>query len=160
MLSAVAIAALIASPVRPLLAYDWRDKGPKVEHRKTSPEPASLVSTAREYLGTPYVWGGVDKSGFDCSGFVNWVYAQNGYDLPRCAREQIFVGDAVTPAQLRAGDLLFFAPEPGSAQVSHVAMYVGDDAFIHASQGKGEVAYDRLSTRYFNNRFVYNRCDA
>lgn len=90
----------------------------------------AVVSTAMEYLGIPYVWGGTDpSSGLDCSGFTRNVFRRLGVELPRVSRDQARVGDAVgSLAEARPGDLLFFN-EP----VSHVAIYLGGDRMIHAA---------------------------
>jgi len=91
-----------------------------------SPTAADLVATARSFLGTPYLWGGTSAAGIDCSGFVQQVYRLNGVGLGRDADRQALEGrPADTPL---AGDLLFF----GSPHVTHVAMSLGDDDFIHA----------------------------
>lgn len=139
------------------LCYDWRQNSVPVQSRSSAPAPENLVSTAESFLGVPYSWGGTGVGGFDCSGFVNKVYAQNGYDLPRVSREQVFVGLEVSPVALQMGDLLFFNADPGQSRITHVAMFVRDDTFIHAAQGKGEVAYDRLTERYFAERLVAAR---
>jgi cell wall-associated NlpC family hydrolase len=134
------------------LAWHWRPVTMAVVPRSTPPAPEELVRSAREYLGVPYVWGGLSESGFDCSGFVNKVYALNGYDLPRTSREQYKIGSDVSRGGLSTGDLLFFVQNPGEERISHVAMYVADNEFIHDSTGKNQVAYDRL-TGYYAKRF-------
>ncbi|HET6346852.1 MAG TPA: C40 family peptidase, partial [Myxococcota bacterium] len=136
------------------LTYDWRDDSIPVAPRSTRPSPQELVKTAETYLGMPYSWGGTGQSGFDCSGFVNKVYAENGYDLPRVSREQVQVGLAVPRGAWSTGDLLFFSQEPGSDRVVHVGMYLNDAQFIHAAIGKGEVTYDRLTERYYAMRLT------
>jgi len=141
------------NPLFPLFVYNWRDKmGLPVTPRHTPPKPDELVSTAREYLGVPYDWGGTSAKGFDCSGFVNKVYAQNGYDIPRTSREQFKVGMEVDRSHLKTGDLLFFSSEPEDSKITHVAMYLDDDEFIHAAMGRGEVGYGRLTARYYAMR--------
>ena len=135
------------------LAWTWRPAYMAVVPRSSPPLPTELVTTAREYLGVPYVWGGLGEHGFDCSGFVNKVYAQNGYDLPRTSREQYKVGSDVPRSALTMGDLLFFVQNPGDDRISHVAMYVDDNEFIHDSTGKNQVAYDRLTSGYYSKRF-------
>ncbi|MFC1609406.1 C40 family peptidase [Myxococcota bacterium] len=122
--------------------------------RENPPDPRELVEIARSHLGTPYIRGGTGQGGFDCSGFVNKVYAQVGYDLPRVSREQFKVGLKVPRLSLQAGDLLFFVSSPGGERIAHVAMYVEDDELIHAVVGKGEVSYDRLTSRYYTQRFA------
>ncbi len=88
-----------------------------------------VVDTAKKYLGVPYVWGGTDPSkGLDCSGLVQQVYGELGYDLPRVSRDQAKVGTAVPSLdQARPGDLLAF-----NSPVTHIGIYVGDGKMIHA----------------------------
>ncbi len=106
------------------------------------------MSTAEQYLGVPYKWGGSSpSSGFDCSGFVKYVYGRQGVRLPRTSREQAGAGVKVTAriASLRQGDLMLFAEsrEP----ISHVAIYAGDGRIIHSSSSGGGVRYDDLGTQ-------------
>jgi len=117
-----------------------------------------VVQTAIESLGTPYIWGGTEDNGFDCSGLIQYAYGQHGIRLPRMSRDQARVGGEVTPvlAALRPGDILLFSARPG-AGVTHVGMYVGDLKFIHsASRG---VKLSRLDPRdpegaYWLDRWV------
>jgi cell wall-associated NlpC family hydrolase len=107
----------------------------------------SMVLTGQEHLGVRYVWGGSSPSeGFDCSGFVQYVYARNGVRLPRVSRDQARAGERVAAslANLKPGDLLFFAGSSGV--IDHVAIYVGDQTILHASSRRGEVVYDRLDS--------------
>lgn len=137
-----------------LFAWDWRPPSMRVVSRSEPPAPDEIIAKAREFLGTPYAWGGLgEEGGYDCSGFVNKVYAENGYDLPRTSREQYFVGAPVARGSLSMADLLFFVSKPGDTRISHVAMYINDSEFIHAAMGKGEVTFDRLSSRYYDARF-------
>ena len=113
----------------------------------------SLVETARTYLGVPYLFGGTTERGFDCSGLTGAVYQLNGLRLPRNSRDQFEVGTPVELAQARPGDLLFFATK-GPGRVSHVGMYVGRGAFIHApSPGQG-IREDAVTTRYYQQAFL------
>lgn len=102
-----------------------------------------VVQTAIESLGSPYVWGGTEDNGFDCSGLIQYAYGQHGIRLPRMSRDQARVGAEVTPAldALRPGDILLFSARPG-AGVTHVGMYVGDLKFIHS--GSRGVKLSRL----------------
>ena len=116
-----------------------------------------VLTTAKRYLGTRYRLGGTKPSAFDCSGFLRYVFAKNGVELPRTAREQSSVGQrvAVGVDSLRVGDLLFFRTPRGRA--SHVAMYVGNGRIIHASAGSRRVRYDDLASprgRWFIDRLT------
>jgi hypothetical protein len=113
-----------------------------VERAPPPPEPPrtitgnaqGVVRTALDALGTPYVWGGTQANGFDCSGLVQWAYRRHGIRLPRMSRDQASSGSEITPVvdALRPGDILLFAAQPGGG-VTHVGMYVGEQTFIHSS---------------------------
>jgi cell wall-associated NlpC family hydrolase len=106
-------------------------------------------------MGTPYRWGGETTRGFDCSGFVRYVFRHSeGIELPRTSREQAKVGQAVKRNELRPGDLITFATGGGS-RVSHVGVYIGGNQFIHSSSSRG-VRIDTL-TGYYAKRFVNAR---
>lgn len=113
-----------------------------------------VVAVAARYLGVPYVWGGTTPSGFDCSGFVQYVYAQVGISLPRTSRMQYTIGKFIPRAQLdmlEPGDLVFFGYGGDASQIHHVGMYVGNGVFIHAPGSGDHVKYssltDRITTR-------------
>lgn len=116
------------------------------EAHRAADVQAHVLATAKRYLGTRYRLGGTKPSAFDCSGFVRYVYARHGVELPRTAREQAAVGHpiAVGPDSLRVGDLLFFRTPRGAA--GHVAIYVGGGRIIHASSGSRRVRYDDLDS--------------
>jgi cell wall-associated NlpC family hydrolase len=90
------------------------------------PSRGNVVSIAMQYLGVPYVWGGASPSGFDCSGFTMYVYAQIGVSLPHYTGAQYAMGVAVPRDQLQPGDLVFFDG------LGHEGMYIGNNQFIHA----------------------------
>jgi cell wall-associated NlpC family hydrolase len=99
------------------------------------PESASsseVVSIAMQYLGCPYVWGGESPSGFDCSGFVMYVYKKVGVKLPHSSRLQYGCGQQISRGELRPGDLVFFY-----TPISHVGIYIGGGQMIHAA-GSGK----------------------
>jgi cell wall-associated NlpC family hydrolase len=103
------------------------------------------VSIAERYLDVRYVWGGSSpSSGFDCSGFVKFVYAQLGVQLPHYAAAQFASTVHIDPSQLQPGDLVFF--EPRADGPGHVGMYVGNDVFIEAPHAGDVVKFANLST--------------
>jgi len=114
---------------------------------------ASLVETARGYVGVPYLFGGTTERGFDCSGLTGAVYRLNGLRLPRSSQAQFEAGRAVDLDGARAGDLLFFATN-GGGRVSHVGLYLGQGTFIHAPRSGQGIRQDRLSDRYYSRAFV------
>lgn len=112
----------------------------------------ALVNTALEFRGVPYRNGGSDPSGFDCSGFVQYVFAKFGTVLPREVREQYRAGTSVDLDEVEAGDLLFF--ETVSRGASHVGMVVGAGQFVHAPSSRGVVRVERYDSSYWTRRFV------
>jgi cell wall-associated NlpC family hydrolase len=111
-----------------------------------------VTGTALELRGTPYRNGGSDPGGFDCSGFVQYVFAQHGVKMPRRVSDQFREGTSVDPSQIEAGDLVFFTTvAPGA---SHVGIALGGDEFVHAPSSTGEVRVERLSAAYWSARFV------
>jgi cell wall-associated NlpC family hydrolase len=116
---------------------------------RTSKIAQHLTSDALRFLGVPYVFGGTTASGFDCSGFVQHVFAMMGVDLPRTADAQYDAGHAAVGGP-RAGDLVFFDTYGG---VSHVGIYLGNGQFVHASSSRG-VMVSRLSDEYWAARYV------
>jgi cell wall-associated NlpC family hydrolase len=115
-------------------------------------DPGSLVQTALGFRGVPYRNGGTDPSGFDCSGFVQYVFRQHGLALPREVREQFVFGDPIAPENAREGDLVYFstvAPGP-----SHVGLIVGAGQFVHAPSSRGVVRVERLAVAYWASRLL------
>ena len=112
-----------------------------------------LIGTALELQGTPYLAGGDDPdTGFDCSGFVRYVFGVHHVWLPRTVAEQYRSGVKVNPKRPRAGDLVFFsttAPGP-----THVGIALGDGEFVHAPGRSSVVRIDRLDTAYWQQRFI------
>lgn len=114
---------------------------------------ANLVETARSYLGVPYLWGGTSAQGFDCSGLTLSIYRLNGLRLPRSSRDQYEAGTPISVQALQRGDLLFFATS-GAGRVSHVGVYVGDGAFIHAPSRGKNIRKEQFSDSYYQKTFV------
>ena len=115
-----------------------------------------IVAEARKYLGVRYVYGGTSPSGFDCSGFVYYVYRQCGYSITRTATAQNSVGAKVARADLQPGDIVIFYNGAKSA-IGHAGIYIGSNQFIHASSGGGRVMISSLSESYYNTRFYSAR---
>lgn len=110
-----------------------------------------LVDYAKQFQGTPYVYGSGGPSSFDCSGFTSYVYAHFGYTLNRTSGGQYSNGSAVSFNNMQPGDLVFFAP--GGGGISHVGMYIGGGQFIHASTNQYKVQIDSFGG-YYSNVFV------
>jgi cell wall-associated NlpC family hydrolase len=113
-----------------------------------SASAARVLSTADRYVGTRYVYGGSTPDGFDCSGFVQYVYRKQGVELPRTSRQQGGAGERVPPSlsSLRPGDLMLFDASDERAGIDHVAIYAGGSRMIHATSSGGGVRYDDLTT--------------
>jgi len=115
-----------------------------------TPAAAHAVGLAREYLGTPYVWGGESAKGFDCSGLLQYVWAKQGVNIPRTTYDQWDAGQAVQPDQLRPGDAVFFhgsdaKVENGRTLPGHVGMYIGNGNIIQAPHTGATVEITPLS---------------
>ena len=112
----------------------------------------ALVDTALDLQGVRYRNGGADATGFDCSGFTQYVFGRHGVWLHRSTRDQFTMGEQVDASAIEAGDLLFFSTvAPGA---SHVAIALDDDEFVHAPSSRGEVRVEKLSSGYWSKRFV------
>jgi cell wall-associated NlpC family hydrolase len=135
--------------------------GTRVTGSRGSASAARLLATGDRYVGTRYRYGGESPTtGFDCSGFVQYLYARHGIDLPRTSREQAGAGARVSggAAALRPGDLMLFASTGG--RVDHVAIYAGNRRMLHSSASGRGVGYDDLSSprgRWFMDRHVTSR---
>lgn len=112
-----------------------------------------IVRTAYAYRGARYRRGGMSSRGFDCSGFVKYVYSTKGIKLPHSSRDMYHCGTPVARNDLREGDIVFFV-NTYRRGISHVGMYVGNGEFIHASTTRGGVRVDKLDNAYFRNRYA------
>ncbi|EGW39678.1 NlpC/P60 family protein [Desulfosporosinus sp. OT] len=118
---------------------------------KVSGGAKQILSFAAKFLGTPYVWGGTSPSpGFDCSGYVQYVYRQAGISLNRTSEQQFNNGVSVSRSELRPGDLVFF--HTYSSGASHVGIYVGNNTMINSSNGG--VSYDDMTNSYWKARYL------
>ncbi len=139
-------AALVSSAS---LALAAPDAGP-LPVREPGTELAQL---AEEYVGSAYRWGGTSPAGFDCTGFVMWVYSQFGIALPHNEAGQLASGDRVAADDLQPGDVLVFA-NTYRRGLSHVGIYVGNGLFVHAADERHGVVVSNLWDGYWGPRFV------
>lgn len=117
----------------------------------TTSKADKIIATAKKYIGVPYVWGGESPSGFDCSGFVQYVFKVHGISLNRTTETQYKHGSYVSKSNLKPGDLVFFQ-NTYRAGISHVGIYIGNGQFIHASSSKG-VTISNLSSSYYTSHY-------
>ena len=131
-------------------------EGPAVAEAPPAAAPAAVsppvLSTALSLRGTPYRNGGNDPSGFDCSGFVRYVFAQHGRTLPREVRDQFGTGDPIARDEVRPGDLVFF--ETVSRGASHVGIALDGESFVHAPSSRGGVRVEKYTSEYWAKRWV------
>ena len=114
---------------------------------------AQLLEIAKTYIGTPYLYGGTTPSGFDCSGFVQYVYNKMGISLPRTSYDQATVGTQVSYSELQPGDIVCF----GYNSINHVGIYVGDGMYIHSPQTGYTLCIASMAERVNNGNFRYGR---
>ncbi|WP_053073845.1 C40 family peptidase [Bacillus sp. LL01] len=119
-----------------------------------------IIKTGEAFISTPYVYGAesgrVDR--FDCSSFVQYVYATHGISLPRTSRQQFQVGDPIPLASVRRGDLLFFTTPKrgklkGNKRIGHVAIFIGNNSILHTSRVEKKVAIAPLHP-YWKTKIV------
>jgi cell wall-associated NlpC family hydrolase len=111
-----------------------------------------LIATALTFKGTPYRNGGSTPAGFDCSGFVQYVFARHGQSLPREVNQQFKVGERVDRDDVQPGDLVFF--QTVSQGASHVGIAIGPGEFVHAPSSRGVVRVERYTIDYWARRWV------
>ena len=127
---------------------------------ESSSSNSDIAATAKQYLGTGYVYGGASPRGFDCSGFTMYVYSQHGYSLPHSATSQWQSGlgtRVYSISELQPGDLVFFNDPSRNAgkACSHAGIYTGDGQFIHSTSSRsGGVIVSSLTSGYYNTYFV------
>jgi cell wall-associated NlpC family hydrolase len=133
----------------------------RAPHARAGASASKILATAQRYVGTRYRYGGeTPTTGFDCSGFVQYVFGRHGVELPRTSRQQASVGQSLPGGltALKPGDLMLFSSK--GARVDHVAIYVGNNRILHSSAGAGGVVYDDLTTsraKWYRARHVESR---
>jgi cell wall-associated NlpC family hydrolase len=142
---ALSMAAACAPRVRPDLAPPPE---PDVRGRE-------VAAAARSLIGAPYLNGGTTPEGFDCSGFVRYVFGEVGVAVPRSMRDMAGTGEPVDRDRLRPGDVIFFKIDGHT--ISHVAIAVSADTFVHAPSSRGRVREESLTVDYWRTRYAEAR---
>lgn len=114
---------------------------------------SEIVLAALGHLDTPYVYGGTDANGLDCSALVQRVYRHVGKSVPRSSREQARVARRVSRSRMQPGDVVFFAIN--GRQISHVGIYIGDGRFVHAPNSRSRVRIEPLDNPYWQPRLRF-----
>lgn len=112
----------------------------------------NILDTARKHIGDRYHYGGMSTSGFDCSGFVQYVYHENGINLPRSTVEQFEKGKKIDLNDAKPGDLVFFKIYRN--RISHVGIFISKSRFIHAPSWGKRVGYADMNLEYWQKSFV------
>lgn len=118
----------------------------------TSTKGATVVETAKNYIGSKYVYGATGPNSFDCSGFTSYVFKQHGVSLSRTAAGQYGNGVAVSRDQLQPGDLVMFGKSVSG--INHVGIYIGGGQIVHAANSSRGVTTDTINSGYYNNNYV------
>ncbi|MFS0688564.1 C40 family peptidase [Sporosarcina sp. 179-K 8C2 HS] len=118
----------------------------------SSSDTASISETASSLVGIKYAYGGTTTAGFDCSGYVNYVFKQHGINLSRTSSGMYASGTKVDKSDLEEGDLVFF--NTSGKGVSHVGIYIGDGEFAHSSSSKGVSIAKLNDPHYWGKRYV------
>lgn len=116
----------------------------------------NIINTAKKFIGGRYVYGGSSPSGFDCSGFTQYVYKQMGINIPRATGSQSNAGTRVSKSDLQPGDLLIFS-NTYKAGPSHAGVYLGNGQFVHAANPSKGIRIDSINSGYYNGKFSYGR---
>jgi cell wall-associated NlpC family hydrolase len=121
-----------------------------LQYYKTLPKDTvrnRIIEKARQYIGVNYKWGQSNENGFDCSGYVKYVYGHFGYLLPHSSYAQYNASRRLTENKARPGDLVFFVTR--GERISHVGIYLGDHRFIHAPSTGKQIRIESLDTGFF-----------
>ena len=127
------------------------EPAPSLSQTTPSNNGTDIAAFALNLVGSPYKWGGSSPAtGFDCSGFVQYVFNQFGISVSRTSNDMREDGVHVDPSDLQPGDIICFYS--GNNYVGHVGIYVGDDAFVHAANSAVGVVTTPLSSQYYSSR--------
>ncbi|MCL2285925.1 MAG: C40 family peptidase [Firmicutes bacterium] len=128
-----------------------------VRYTSSSTLGEDIVAFAKQYLGSPYLFGGTTPRGFDCSGFMQYVLRNFDITVNRVSRDQARNGTHVDRNALQPADLVFFSASPGGGNITHVGMYIGGGQMIHASTWNTGVRLSDINSTYNRPRFVTAR---
>jgi cell wall-associated NlpC family hydrolase len=144
--------ALLASETDSVSSQAQTSAVTNVPEARSGKSIKTLFSDVSQYIGIRYRFGGQTPSGFDCSGFVRYMFGKVfDMQLPRTSREMSSIGTRVPFCDLKPGDLVFFRNKRN--QINHVGIFVGDGTFVHSSLSRG-ITSDRLHEKYFETRFA------
>jgi len=130
-------------------------KAKGIKYQISAIDRKKLLEDARYYKGGKYVWGGTSPKGFDCSGYVQYLYKKQKIILPRTAYSQSKVGQTVPLNKLKKGDLLFFLTDRSRGiPITHVGIYLGDGKFIHAADRRRGIVISPITHGSYRNAFV------
>lgn len=128
---------------------------PNTENKTTTSTPgkgATVVETAKKYIGYSYKYGASGPTSFDCSGFTSYIFKLHGVSLSRTAKQQYGNGTAVSRSDLQPGDLIMFGPSVSG--INHVGIYIGGGQIVHAANPSRGVTIDTINSGYYNNNYV------
>jgi len=137
----------------------YREMAQENENREHPSLTRKIIESAYSYLGRPYRYGGTTPHGFDCSGFVRYVFGEHGIKLGRSSREQALDGVQVPMSDLKPGDLIFFNMHRRNRYlIDHVGLYVGNGQFIHAASSHSrEIKMESLESERYLPKIVETR---
>jgi len=125
-------------------------------YKLTKEDKRQLLEDAKYYKGGKYVWGGTTPKGFDCSGYVQYLYKKHHINLPRTALAQSKQGISVDKEHMQKGDLLFFLTDKKRGiPVTHVGIYLGNNEFIHAASTKKGIIISPIDHGYYSKKFLF-----
>lgn len=132
----------------------------KTKHSSLDNRETKLINRAKDFIGTPYKWGGNSNTGIDCSGLIYQSFKAIGQEVPRTTQELIRLGRKLNPNRLKPGDLVFFKTIKSKAKATHVGIITNHSKnktlFIHSGTSTG-VTISKLQDRYWKKRFVFAR---